>query len=358
MTGQQKKGLIRTIGMLFMAVIFAVVAWQRYGADRKDEGLVSGNGRIEAVEINIAAKLPGRVKDVLVKEGDFVTAGQTLAHLDTQVLDAQRREAEANLQQARSNVSNANSVFAQRIAEKNAALAVVTQRKAELDVAKIRLARTEALVSKELVAVQALDDDRANFQGADAAYIAAQAQAKAAEANIDNAKCQILGAQSAEAAAKETINRIQAEIDDSALKAPCDGRVQYRVAEPGEVLGAGGRVLELIDLGDVYMTFFLPTAAAGRLAIGTEVRLILDANPQYVIPAKVSFVADVAQFTPKTVETEQEREKLVFRIKAQLPPDLLKKYITQVKTGLPGVAYLRLNSGTPWPPFLNRNIMK
>ncbi len=357
MTPTWKKWFIRAALLLFICAL-ALFAVKRFALNKEDEGLAKGNGRIEAVEIDIAAKLPGRVKDVLVKEGDFVTTGQILAHMDTEVLEAQRREAEANLQQARSNVANANSAFAQRIAEKNAAVAVVAQRKAELDVAKIHLARTEALVSQKLIAVQVWDDDRANFQRADAAYIAAQAQVKAAEANIENARCQILGAQSAQAAAKETINRIQAEIDDSALKSPCDGRVQYRVAEPGEVLGAGGRVLELIDLSDVYMTFFLPAAAAGRVAIGTEVRLILDASPQYVIPARVSFVADVAQFTPKTVETEQEREKLVFRIKAQLPPDLLKKHITQVKTGLPGVAYLRLNPGTPWPPFLNRNILK
>jgi len=134
--------------------------------------------------------------------------------------------------------------------------------------------------------------------------------------------------------------------------------VQYRVAQPGEVLPAGGRVLNLVDLSDVYMTFFLPTAAAGRVALGTEVRLILDANPQYVIPAKVSFVADVAQFTPKTVETEQERQKLMFRIKAQIPPDLLKKHITQVKTGLPGIAYIRQDSKTSWPSRLNTNLLE
>jgi HlyD family secretion protein len=357
MTTTRKKWFSRA-ALLLLVCALALLAVKRFALNKKNEDLAKGNGRIEAVKIDIAAKLPGRVKDVLVKEGDFVTPGQILAHLDTQVLEAQLREAEANLQQAKSKVANANSALAQRVAEKNAAVAVVAQRKAELDVAKIRLARTKTLVSKELVAVQALDDDLANFRRADAAYIAAQAEVKAAEANIDNAKCQILGAQSAQAAAKETTNRIQADIDDSALKAPCDGRVQYRIAEPGEVLGAGGRVLELIDLSDVYMTFFLPEAAAGRVAIGSEVRLILDASPQYVIPARVSFVADVAQFTPKSVETEQEREKLVFRIKAQLPPDLLKKHITQVKTGLPGVAYLRLNSGTPWPPFLDRNILK
>jgi len=148
------------------------------------------------------------------------------------------------------------------------------------------------------------------------------------------------------------IDRIQADMNDSELKAPSDGRVQYRVAQPGEVLNPGGIVLNLLDVGDVDMTFFLPTAEAGRVAMGCEVRLVLDAAPQYVIPAKVSFVADVAQFTPKTVETAEERQKLMFRVKAKIAPDLLQQHIRSVKTGLPGMAYVRLDEKAPWPDWL------
>jgi HlyD family secretion protein len=131
--------------------------------------------------------------------------------------------------------------------------------------------------------------------------------------------------------------------------------VQYRVAEPGEVLPAGGVVLNLIDLTDVYMTFFLPTAQAGRVALGAEARLVLDALPDRVIPARISFVADVAQFTPKTVETAEERAKLMFRIKAQVDPELLQRHLSQIKTGLPGMAYVRLDPATPWPDALRTN---
>ncbi|MFZ2207993.1 MAG: HlyD family efflux transporter periplasmic adaptor subunit, partial [Porticoccaceae bacterium] len=148
------------------------------------------------------------------------------------------------------------------------------------------------------------------------------------------------------------IERIQADLADSVLKAPRDARVQYRVAQPGEVLSAGGRVLSLVDLSDVYMTFFLPTAAAGKVALGAEVRLVLDALPQHVMPARATFVADVAQFTPKTVETAEERLKLMFRIKAHIEPELLKKHIRQVKTGLPGVAHVRLDPTREWPQRL------
>ena len=119
----------------------------------------------------------------------------------------------------------------------------------------------------------------------------------------------------------------------------------YRLAEPGEVLAAGGKVLTVLELTDVYMTIFLPTALAGRIAVGSEARIVLDAVPQYVIPATVSFVAARAQFTPKDVETRTEREKLMFRVKVRIDPELLTKYRDQVKTGLPGVAYVRLNAG-------------
>jgi HlyD family secretion protein len=199
------------------------------------------------------------------------------------------------------------------------------------------------------VSHQEADDDRARMQSYEAAITAARAQVAAAEAAIATARSEVRRAESAVEATVATCESIRADIADSDLKAPRDGRVQYRVAQLGEVVGAGGRVLNLVDLSDVYMTFFLPTAAAGRVALGSEVRLVMDAEPQYVIPAQVSFVADVAQFTPETVETASEREKLMFRIKAQLPVELLRAHILQVKTGLPGMAYVRLDSQAPWP---------
>ena len=121
-------------------------------------------------------------------------------------------------------------------------------------------------------------------------------------------------------------------------------------------MGAGGKVLNLVDLNDVYMNVFLPAQQAGRVALGADVRLILDAAPQYVIPAKVTFVASVAQFTPKTVETANEREKLMFRVKARIDPELLQKHLEQVKTGVPGMAYLKLDAAAEWPESLHVRI--
>lgn len=324
-------------------------AWLIFGNHGLPEGIAAGNGRLEATEIDIAAKTPGRIREILVRDGDFVKAGQVLARMDTDQLEAQRRQAQAQLQQALIAVGTAKSVVTQREAESTAAAAVVRQREAEKVSADSRLARAQRLVRTNAISQQTLEDEQASAHGARATAAAAEAQLAAANAATSAAKAQIVDAQSAVDAAQASIDAITVDIDDSTLTAPVAGRVQFRVAQPGEVLGAGGRVLNLVDLNDVYMTFFLPTVQAGQVAIGANVRLVLDAFPQFVIPAKVTFVANVAQFTPKAVETADERQKLMFRVKAHIEPDLLQKYITQVKTGLPGMAYVQLNPDAHWP---------
>ena len=347
---------------LVILVIAAVLgggyyAWKTFANPGLPAGIASGNGRIEATEIDISTKTAGRIKEILVDEGDFVTAGRILARMDTKQLEAQRRQAEAQLRRAIISVDTAKSLVVQRQAEKEAAAAVVAQREAQLDAAERKLARTEELIKTNTTSQQTLDDDRATAEGARAGVGAAKASLAASEAAISSAKAQVVDAEAAVDAARAAIESITSDIDDSTLRSPRDGRVQYRVAQPGEVLSAGGRVLNLVDLGDVYMTFFLPTAQAGRIALGTEVRIVLDAAPQLVVPAKASFVADVAQFTPK-VETEEERQKLMFRVKAQISKDLLRKHIEQVKTGLPGMAYIRLDPQAEWPASLTEALVR
>jgi len=351
MTGNVKKWLIGITGTLLITIL-VVVLWQQHGGNRQNEGIASGNGRIEAVEIDIAAKTAGRVKEIFVNEGDFVTAGQILAKMDTASLEAQQREVEARLRQAENAIETARSQVVTCISEKAVAEAVVVQRKVGIDVAEKRLKRSEALVANHAVSLQRTDDDRADFLSAQAVFDAARFQVAATAAAVTTARSKVIGAQAEVEAVQATLERIQADLSDSVLRSPRDGRVQYRVAQPGEVIASGGKILNLLDLCDVYMTFFLPTAAAGRLTIGSEVHLVLDAAPNYVIPAQVSFVADVAQFTPKTVETASERQKLMFRVKAQIARDLLKKHIRQVKTGLPGMAYIQLDPQIEWPAHL------
>jgi HlyD family secretion protein len=347
-----KKVLIWAAIAIVVAVI-AVVAWIRLKPSGPGKGFVSGNGRIEATEIDVAAKLAGRVKEIMVDEGDFVEAGQVLAQMQIDVLDAQRDEAQAQSQQAVTAVASAEAQVVARQSDMAAAQAVVALRASELDAAQRRFARTETLSKDGSVSLQEFDDDRASMHGAEAAVTAAQAQAAAAQAAIKAAQAQVVSASSGVTASKAAIARVEADIQDSQLKSPRDCRVQYRVAQPGEVLAPGGKVLNLVDLNDVYLTFFLPETAVGKVALGSEVRVVLDSAPQYVIPAKVSYVASVAQFTPKTVETASERQKLMFRVKAQIGRELLQKNLKQVKTGLPGMAWLKLDPQAQWPANLD-----
>ena len=333
-------------------LVAALVAWQMLRAKGPGAGFVSSNGRIEATEIDVASKFSGRVQDILVGDGDFVAAGQTLAHMQVQTLAAQLDEAQARHQQSVSAIASSEAQVAVRESDRQAALAVVAQRESEFDAARRRLERSETLTREGASSGQELDDDRARVRSVQAAVAAAKAQAQAAQAAITAAQAQLAGARSTVDAALATIARIRVDIDDSALTAPRDGRVQYRIAQAGEVLAAGGKVLNLIDLGDIYMTFFVPETSAGKLALGSEVHIILDAAPSYVIPAKVSFVASSAQFTPKTVETASERQKLMFRVKAQIDRALLQKNLTQIKTGLPGIVWLKLDAQAPWPSEL------
>lgn len=342
-----------------VAVAIALIAWGVWTKMRPTglgEGFVSGNGRIEATEIDVASKYAGRVVDIFAREGDFVKAGQVLAQMQIDVLNAQRDEARAQQQQAINAVASAEALVKMRESDLAAAQAVVVQRESDLDNAKRRLVRSQILSREGATSIQQLDDDRAAVRNAVAALAATKAQVTAAQAAIAAAKSQVTGARSTVVAAAATVSRIEVDIADGQLKAPRDGRVQYRVAQPGEVLGGGGKVLNMVDLSDVYMTFFLPETVAGKVALGSAVRIVLDAAPGYVIPAQVTFVASVAQFTPKTVETASERQKLMFRVKARIDPELLKQHLKQVKTGLPGLAWLKLDPEAEWPENLRARV--
>jgi len=353
------KTRVMQIGVTLAAIVVAAgLAYHYWGRNTGNTGLASGNGRIEATEIVVATRAGGRVKDMLVNEGDFVKAGQVVARIDSDALNAQLRQAQSQAQQAANAIDIARSQHRQYQSEKAALHATVLQRQAELEAAVSREARSAKLVDAGAITRQLSEDDLTRVVSARAALVAAMAQEAAADAAIATGRAQVLGAQSALQAANAAVQRLQADLADNVLVAPRDGRIQYRVAQMGEVVAAGGRVLNMIDLSDVYMTFFLPSASVGRIALGSEVRLVLDAAPNLVIPARASYIADVAQFTPKTVETAVEREKLMFRVKAQIDPQLLRQHLTQVKTGLPGVAWVKLDDKAAWPASLPARMAK
>ncbi|HBP4632924.1 TPA: HlyD family efflux transporter periplasmic adaptor subunit [Pseudomonas aeruginosa] len=346
----QKKAMA---GGLALAVVLGVLlAWFAWSPGVLPDGFAGSNGRIEATELDVASKHGGRLLEVLVDEGDFVEQGQLLARMDSETLLAQLRQAKAQERQAANAIQTALANVSLRESEKLSTEALIAQRQAELDVTTKRHQRIAALVKRSAMTEQQLDDAVAAMQGARAALNATRAQSHAARAAIAAARSQVIEAESTMEASAAAVARLESEIADCLLKAPINGRVQYRISQPGEVLPPGGKVLNVVDLSDVYMTFFLPTSEAGRVALGAEARLVLDAAPQFVIPAHINYVASVAQFTPKTVETRQEREKLMFRLKARVDPQLLRQHASLVKTGIPGMAYVRLDDDQPWPESL------
>jgi len=346
-----RKRLIRG-AIVLGGVLLLVVLWRTLRPAAGYEGLVSGNGRIEATEINVSARFGGRVEDILVREGDFVRAQQPLVRMQIDTLQAQRDEALASKQQAVTSVSTAKAQVAMRRTDLAAARANVVQAESSLDAAERRQARSELLSREGASSIQEFDDDRARTRSARASLDAVKAQVIAAQSAIDAAQSQVTGAQAAVAAAAATVARIEADIRDSVLSSPRDGRVQFLIAQAGEVVSAGAAVLNVVDVGDVYMTFFLPTAVVGRVPLGSEVRIVLDTAPGFPIPARISFVSDTAQFTPRTVETASERQKLMFRVRAHIDQQLLEQHLKQVKTGVPGVAWLRVDPNAKWPESL------
>lgn len=297
---------------------------ERLRGDTMPEGIVKTNGRIEATQVDVASKYAGRLAEVTVREGDEVTAGQVVARISSPEYEAQLRSAQAQVLRAR-----------QALAE---AEALIAQRKSDQILARTDAERGKELVAKGYLSKQVDEQRSAKADTADAAL-------RAAEAQRDQAQFAIR-------ASEADAEQIKAILVDLVLVAPRSGRVQYQLARTGEVVAAGTRIVTILDLSDVYMTIYLPAAQAGQLALGDEARIILDPVPQYVIPATVSFVAADAQFTPKAVETAEEREKLVFRIKLQLARDLLAKYHRQVKTGVRGLGFVRTSPSAKWPDSL------
>ncbi|MFG1350488.1 HlyD family secretion protein [Xanthobacter autotrophicus] len=325
-----KRTLVILLALLAVVGAGGAGAWYMASRSRAlPPGFASGNGRIEATQVDVATKAAGRVLDVLAEEGDFVHQGQVVAHMDVAETAAALRTADAQASQARQS--------------RDTATHVVEQRKGELDLAAKELERQETLVTKGFATEQKVDQYRTTKLTAQAALAAAQSSLAASESAIR--------------AAEAEVERLTRMVEDGTLTAPKSGRVIYRLAEPGEVLGAGGKVLTFIDLSDVYMTIFLPAADAGAVTLGAEARLLLEPMPDRAVPANVSFVSARAQFTPKQVETQRERDRMMFRVKLRVARPLVEKYLEQVKTGVTGVGYVRMDPKAQWPSWLQSDLV-
>jgi HlyD family secretion protein len=298
--------------------------WWRWRAPPLPAGIVWSNGRVDAEEIDIDTKFPGRVLELLVEEGDMVKEGQIIARMDTRDLEVGTKRDEALVRQNEHAVDEAQ--------------ANVGQLQTQLTLAQQQLNRTSALLKKGFATHELYDQRVQIFNGTKQSLAAAKAHLVETTHALD--------------ASRHNVQLDKVNVADNTLVAPRAGRLQYRIAEPGEVLPAGGKVFTMLDIGDVYMNIYLPTLDAGRVKIGADARILLDAYPDIPIRAKVTFLAAQAQFTPKAVETKSERDKLMFRVKVRIDSDILTKYAESLRTGLPGNAYVRVDPAIEWPKWL------
>jgi HlyD family secretion protein len=347
-------GLSRKTWILILIAILATafIAWKVLSKPSLPPGIAAGNGRLEANEVYIAAKIPGRVKEVLVNEGDTVEAGQVVGRMDTEELEAQLRQAVAQMNEARQAERVARADVATKAAQIASRGSDIQAKQADFVYASQQYSRSRGLVPTGAVSAQEVQQDNSQMMSTRAQVAGSRAQLAAARADLVGSQALVGRSASTIAAAAAEADRIRAQINDAVLVAPIRGRIESRLAEPGEVLGAGGRVYSLVDLSDVYMYVFLPEKVTGKLALGSEARIVLDAAPQYPIRATVAYISPTAQFTPKTVETQEERHNLTFRVKLQIPRERLKQYEALVKAGVPGMGYVRFDGGQAWPATL------
>jgi HlyD family secretion protein len=312
------------VSIAVVAVAFFVFQYWKAKQSELPQGIASGNGRIEAKLVDAVAKDALRVKEILVDEGDLVKPGQVLVRLDTATFDSQLNQAKLQVATAQERVASAN-------------FAVVRQQSL-VDNAQLEFERTRKLVEQNALSQREFDERNTSLRTSTAALAEAEAQLRTAKQEVE--------------VAQANVATIQTHIDDATLKSPVTGRVLYRLAEPGEMLAAGGKALTLVNLQDVYMEIYLPSEQAASLKVGAEARLTVDYAPGRAAAAHVSFVSPEAQFTPKQVETRSERDKLMFRVKIQVPQELVSGYIERVKTGVRGVGYVKIKESAVWPSWL------
>ncbi|WP_321892237.1 HlyD family secretion protein [Paraburkholderia tropica] len=307
-----------------VAAIGAAVVWQRNQGRSLPDNVAQANGRLELARVDVAVKYGGRIVDLPVHEGDVLAAGAVVARQDNVELRAQLDAAKA---------------IRERAAD------AATRAAAQLDAsgAQVRLAQLESSQ-----AIKLFDDAQISPVERDRRRLALEG----AQAGESAARAARAEAQSAIAEADAQVARMQAVLNDTIVRAPLAGRVEYRVVEVGTVLPSGGRVVSMLNPDDIYFTIFLPGPQAGKLAIGADARIVLDAFPREPIAARIGYVSDDAQFTPKYVETDSERAKLMYRVKLQLPLDVARKLASRLKGGMTGEGYVRVDPSRPWPQAL------
>jgi len=354
------------IGVLLLTAAVAYLAWPKlHGTGRLPDGLIQANGRIEGDQIVVATKVAGRIAELLVREGALVKAGDVLARLDDEQVRARAQQArsqvtalEKGLEASRheliavkSEVPLAVESARSRIAQANAGLqkAMVAEAQAVSDAR-----RTQDLVAKGFVDRQRAERTETARQQASDDTLSARQTVLLAEKELANAKLgteriaakqhEIESLQAKLEQARAAVAEVDAVLGDLTIVAPAAGVITTRMRDRGEVLAAGSPIFELVDLDKLYLKVYVPEVQIGKVRLGLPARIQTDAFPDALLPATVRYIASRAEFTPKEVQTPDERTKLVFEVRLYLDENPDRRFTP----GLPADAVIRWKDDVPW----------
>ena len=359
----------KQLGMTALAIALAsgmYVAFDRWiENDGLPDGLIQANGRIEGDHVTVASKFPGRVQELLVREGGTVTAGQVLIRLDDSQAAARVRQAKhaAEAAEARTKVAHTHlavmNLEVPLAIEAAAAYVVRAQALWGKAVSVEKEAKSDAARFRRLA-----DKDEASVQQRDQAHMrweVARNDVAAALSGITQAKKQLaqaelgwnrIRAKEEEVASLErqrdhayaVLDEVDSILQDLTISAPANGTVTTRMVDAGEVVAAGAPLLELVDLDHLYLKVYVPEVQIGKVRLDLPARIYTDAFPEQPFEATVRYIASKAEFTPKEVQTVDERVKLIYAVKLYLSdnPD------HRLTPGLPADAIIRWKDDVAW----------
>jgi len=301
------------VGLLALIAVLAVVGtylWRQRGANDPN-GAFTLSGNVDVHQVELAFRVSGRISAVKVQEGDKVSAGQVLAELDPVPFQTDVGSAKADLAQAQAQLDKTRRGF--RVEEVAQARATVAQRTADLENARVTLQRQEQLVASGLVTHQQIDDAQARVHMSEAALANSRAQLTL---ELRGSRVEDIEAQEAiVASAQARLEKAQTALSDATLLAPSNGIISVRARELGAIVQAGQTVYTLTLNDPVWIRAYVSQPRLGRIKPGMSVKVAIDSMPGKQYEGTVGFISPEAEFTPKTVQTEQVRDDLVYRIR-------------------------------------------
>jgi HlyD family secretion protein len=312
--------ILRTTSALAAAALIVLLTACRGGGDA---GPLRASGYVEAMEVRVAPEVGGRILELAVEEGDRVAAGALLARLDTSDIELALRRAEALRAQATAQLrlleagSRAEDVRQAR-AQADSARAEVGAAESELRAAAADLARFEALLASQAGSRKQRDDAATRREVAAARVAAAQERARAGSEGLARVRAgarpeEIAAAKATVAAADAQIASLQKNRADAVLTSPVGGVVTSRLADPGETVAPRVPIVVITDLDRAWANVYVDEPVVPRLSLGQTLALVTDAGQR--IDGRITFISPKAEFTPRNVQTAEERTKLVYRIK-------------------------------------------